>query len=297
MSTQHHGRLRRALLMGGLAALALPAAASAAWPGGNGRVAYFEADSGGVSPFGLRVDGVPDVVGPFCQEGLSSPCGRNPSWSPNGKRLAYDLGEGRLVTSRPNGNQRIFFAFAGIAAKRPAYSPTGQQLVFEGVVGGKSNLYIVNADGTGLTKLTGAGGGQPSWSGFNRIAFRRSKNLHLISPDRSGLKRLTKRGASTPDWSPDNRQITFTRNGNLYRYHLSNEGNKGLRQLSKKGGIAEPAWRPDGQRILDQRQGSDKVQSIIYSVRLDGTVQKTERTGGEGRSGFRVYQPSVEPLS
>ena len=28
-----------------------------------------------------------------------------------------------------------------------------------------------------------------------------------------------------------------------------------------------------------------------------GTVQKTERTGGEGRAGFRVYQPSVEPLN
>ena len=294
MNAPEHSRLGRVLMMGCLTALALPAGASAAWPGGNGRVAYFEADSGGVSPFGLRVDGDPDVVGPFCQEGLSSPCGRNPSWSPNGKRLAYDLGEGRLVTSRPNGNMRLFFAFAGIAAKRPAYSPTGLQLVFEGVRNGKSQLYTVNADGTGLKQLTGKGGGQPSWSTTNRIAFRRNKNLHVMNANGSGVRRVTSRGASTPDWSPHSSQIVFTRNGDLYRLRPSGSG---LVRLSKKGGIAEPTWRPDGQRILYQRQGSDKVQSIIYSVRLDGTVQKTERTGGEGRSGFRVYQPSVEPLN
>jgi len=281
-------------LLGALAVLALPAAANAAWPGGNGRVAYFEGDSGGVSPYGLRVDGVATVVGPFCQEGLPSPCGVNPSWSPNGQRLAYDLGDGRLVTSSASGTQRRFFAFGGIAAKRPAYSPSGLQLVFEGVAGAKRQLYMVNADGTGFKRLTGKGGGQPSWSTTNRIAFRRNKNLHVMNANGSGVRRITARGASTPDWSPHSGQIAFTRSGNLYRLRPTG---RSLVRLSRKGGIAEPAWRPDGLRILYQRQGADKVQSIIYSVRLDGTGQKTERTGGEGRAGFRVYQPSVEPLN
>src|SRR4051794_38364472 len=282
---------RRTLLVPVLAALALPAAAGAAWPGGNGRVAWFEADSGGVTPFGLHVDGEDDVVGPFCQEGLATPCGHNPSWSPNGQRLAYDLSDGRLMTSRPRGNQRRSFSFAGLVARRPAYSPTGEQLVFEGVAGGKSQLYVVGANGAGLRRLTGRGGGQPSWSTGNLIAFRRAKNLFVMNADGTGVRRVTSRGAATPDWSPHGSQITFTRRGNLYRVRPSG---RGLRQLSRKRGIAEPAWRPDGLRILYQRFNGN---SIIYSARLDGTVQKTERTGGEGRAGFRVYQPSVEPLS
>jgi Tol biopolymer transport system component len=282
--------VRRTLLIAVLAALAVPAGAGAAWPGGNGRVAWFEADSGGVSPFGIRVDGEDDVVGPFCQEGLPGPCGHNPAWSPNGERLAYDLSDGRLMTSRPRGNAQRSLSFPGLIARRPAYSPTGGQLVFEGVAGGKSQLYVVDADGTGLRRLTGRGGGQPSWSTTNRIAFRRSRNLYVMNADGSGVRRVTSRGAATPDWSPHASQIVFTRGGNLYRVRPSA---RGLRRLSRKGGIAEPAWRPDGLRILYQRFNGN---SIIYSARVDGTVQKTERTGGEGRAGFRVYQPSVEPL-
>jgi Tol biopolymer transport system component len=282
--------VRRTLLIAALAVVALPATANAAWPGGNGRVAWFEADSGGVTPFGIRVDREDDVVGPFCQEGAPGPCGHNPTWSPNGERLAYDLSDGRLMTSRPRGNGRRSLSFPGLVARRPAYSPTGGQLVFEGVASGKSQLYVVNANGSGLRRLTGRGGGQPSWSTTNRIAFRRSRNLYVMNADGSGVRRVTSRGAATPDWSPRSSQIAFTRRGNLYRVRPSG---RGLRRLSRKGHIAEPAWRPDGLRILYQRFDGN---SIIYSARVDGTVQKTERTGGEGRAGFRVYQPSVEPL-
>ncbi len=57
----------------------------------------------------------------------------------------------------------------------PSWSPDGKQLVFTGYVGGFSDLFIVNADGSGLKRLTN-----------DRYA-----DLH-------------------PAWSPDGKSIAFT---------------------------------------------------------------------------------------
>src|SRR5205823_3521044 len=77
-----------------------------------------------------------------------------------------------------------------------------------------SDIYSVNANGSGLTNLTNhpAGYGPPVWSPDNtQIAFSSSREnqlskIYIMNADGSGLHRLTNSGddiESSPAWSPD----------------------------------------------------------------------------------------------
>ena len=81
----------------------------------------------------------------------------------------------------------------------PAWSPDGKQLVFTGYDGGISDLYIVNADGTGYRQLTD-----------DRYA-----DLHPVwSPDGTTIAFATDRGPAT-----DFNTLTFG-NMRIALYHL-----------------------------------------------------------------------------
>jgi dipeptidyl aminopeptidase/acylaminoacyl peptidase len=77
--------------------------------------------------------------------------------------------------ARPFAAIVLLAAVSGVAAQdapakphyyNPAWSPDGKQLVFESNREGKDAVYRINADGTGLLRLTSLeeGSYQPSWS-------------------------------------------------------------------------------------------------------------------------------------
>jgi hypothetical protein len=127
-------------------------------------------------------------------------------------------------------------------ATSPSWSPDGRQLVFSGNLGGITDLYIVNSDGSGLRRLTNDKFGdlQPQWSPDGRtIAFasdRDSASLDLLrfSPWKITLLDLATRAVTVlpgqaglnlnPQWAPDGRSIAYVsnRNGtaNIFLYDL-----------------------------------------------------------------------------
>ena len=91
---------------------------------------------------------------------------------------------------------------------RPAWSPDGNQLVFEVQNLGTAEppnrhaLFIVDADGSGLRQLTPwslNAGDDPDWSPDGKLILfrtvsasnRHHGNLHTIRPDGTGLRMLT----------------------------------------------------------------------------------------------------------
>jgi Tol biopolymer transport system component len=123
----------------------------------------------------------------------------------------------RVITSMPEG------------ACQPSWAPDGKRLAFVSPCSGPTligpapspdtGLYIINADGTGLTALTSVPGGD-----------------------------------FEPAWSPDGKQIAFTslREGSMqiYKLELGDQSVTRLSYLPENAVARQPAWLPSGQTII-----------------------------------------------
>ncbi len=100
----------------------------------------------------------------------------------------------------------------------PSWSPDGQQIAFSALEPGENperdtTVYIVNADGSGLTELPSVGNDiNPAWSPDGEwLAFHSSCNLAIMHPDGSAPRVIWSSGGRTctfePQWSPDSQWI------------------------------------------------------------------------------------------
>ena len=153
-------------------------------------------------------------------------------------------------------------AAAAIAVPAQAAFP-GQngKIAFQGG-GVDPEIYTVNPDGSGLTRLTNDEffDGQPVWSPDGRkLAFwsgrgvNGTSDIFVMNPDGSGMTNVTNtgdRGESEPAWSPDGSKIAFmadTTSG-VSLFSMNADGS-GVAQLTNGPFDAQPAWSPDGTKI------------------------------------------------
>ncbi|MFN2468165.1 MAG: hypothetical protein ABR521_08580 [Gaiellaceae bacterium] len=163
-------------------------------------------------------------------------------------------------------------------------------------VRGNYEIYTMNADGSGVARLTQAQGidGTPVWSPDGRmLAFRTNRDhfdpdptktsyeLYTMRADGSAQRRLTtnEAGDFSPTWSPDGKRIAFTsdRDGNQEIYVMNADGS-GAANLTRAPGIDnEPAWSPDGKEIAfaSNRGGPFR----LWAMRPDGSAARVLSPG------------------
>jgi Tol biopolymer transport system component len=149
-----------------------------------------------------------------------------PTWSPDGRRIAlcsYRDGEGVIYTVNADGSNKtrvINTPTNAFYIDKVAWSPDGRQIAFTDYHvyngGDTSQIYVMNADGSNLTKLTNSYDASPAWSpDGRRIAFwsKRPFNyneiganteIYVMDADGSNLTRLTNNPADDnhPAWQP-----------------------------------------------------------------------------------------------
>ncbi len=129
-----------------------------------------------------------------------------------------------VVRSDGKGLEKL--ASPGAGAFDPAWSPDGTRIAFVVVREAPGNvpaIYLMNADGTGVRKLTRCVGegcldSQPSWSPDGKqIAFIRDRGIEIMTYNGAGaatLVQCSRIGScvalSQPEWSPDGTRIAFT---------------------------------------------------------------------------------------
>ena len=115
-----------------------------------------------------------------------------------------------------------------------AWSPDGTKIAFIANRVGARYIYVMNADGTDLVRLTDhlVGNGAPAWSPDGRqIAFTSQRfgndEIFVINADGTELVNRTYHSAddASPVWSPDGRRLAFTsnRSGNNEIYMMNTE--------------------------------------------------------------------------
>ena len=181
----------------------------------------------------------------------------------------------------PSTQQSPASRFANI---NPAWSPDGTRLLFQSERSGGTDIYVMNADGTGLARLTDhpAADTHARWSPDGRqFVFDSERDgawhIYLANADGSNVRRITtpdqaRNGSAGrhPDWSRDGTSLVFdsNRDDDDEIYVSSLDGTKQQRVTTSPGRDGHPVWSPDSKRILfgSARAGNNE----IFAVGRDG---------------------------
>lgn len=228
-------------MLGGLlliAAIGPVASAAASTTPGGGRLAIAPVFGQGVliaNPGGGRLRRV-------CPVGQPCPPAHDPSWSPDGRELAFSSprtyvdGEAFSATTTlmyPDG--ACLNCTGGISGLAPSFERVAGVLD----VTSAGRFFAESVDGR-LRGVLAAGGitaGVQSSSG--RLAVVRSG--HIWVGTSGHLTRVS--AGSGPAWAPDGRRLAFTRDGKIM---IEDLGHAPLRIVTSGSG---PAWSPDGRSI------------------------------------------------
>ncbi len=246
-----------------------------------------------------------DADGQSPQAMLTSPYPiLSPAWAPDGIRIAYVSFEDRVssavfVQDRQRGTRTKVLAREGINGA-PAFSPDGSRLAVALSYEGDLDVYVLDLDTAGLTRVTDGGSidTEPAWIDDDTIVFTsdRSGGPQLYEVPASGgrAKRVTFDGNYNADAavSPDGRTLAFVHGYGAGFQIAVQDRASGLFQTLTQGTLDEsPTFSPNGQMIMyaTEKDGS----GTLGAVSLDGAVVQSLALDDGGD----VREPAWSPYS
>ena len=228
-----------------------------------------------------------------------------PSWSPDGKRIAFVSDRDGHVNIRGFPTSEIYVMDANGRNPQnltndpsddtsPSWSPDGKRITFQSDRDNDRDhnieIYMMDNDGSNLQRLTNnlTEDEDPSWSpDGKRIVFSARRDEHVrihlditseiyvMDADGGNQQRLTENRNNdwSPVWSPDGKRIAFEadRKGDFVKfdiYVMDADGGNLQNLTNHRDWDGSPSWSPDGERIVfwSRRDGNAE----IYVMDADG---------------------------
>lgn len=153
----------------------------------------------------------------------------------------------------------------------PSWSPDGSRLAFHSNRGGETDIYIMNADGNQLRRLTFTGSSwRPRWSPDGRqIMYTQGFNeIYIMGEDGSRARYVT--GGFGPEWSPDGQLIAYyvNQDGSLNSdIHISDTNGSNRRNVTNNpANDWAPNWLPDGRSFAFTSSRDGRAQVYVASI-------------------------------
>jgi len=287
--------------------LPLGGTARAAFPGGDGKIAFMDFFSSRIFTIQPNGSGLTAVT----------PSGWNtsaPSWSADGSKIAFvrsrlDGSPDALMSANADGSgiSTVVPFSKGRYISSPSWSPDGSTIAYC-ATRAQDAVFTVHADGTALTRVTIGNHADcdPAWSpdgsslaiATHYPGFYLNSRIVTINPDGTGRTVVLGSGVNyAPDWSPDGSHLVISRRvaGAYYDIFTVRADGTGLMDLTNSPHRHEwtPAYSPSGTRIVYSReQDSGYGPDDLWIRNADGTGRPHRLTDTLDRDEFH---PSWQP--
>src|SRR6267154_1733319 len=172
------------------------------------------------------------------------------------------------------------------SASDPAFSPDASRIAFVSLRDGNAEIYVMNADGTGATRVTNdpQPDGRPAFTPdgqalvFHSARTAGKQQIWTVNLDGTGLTQLTRDSVnSTPTVSPDGQTIAYvsTRNKDSDIWLMARDGSN-QRQFTRspQQRESEPRFLRDGTLayLVERRENNRTVQQVMRADLATGAT-------------------------
>jgi TolB protein len=186
---------------------------------------------------------------------------------------------------------------AGGSNQSPAWSSDGSKIAFSSSRSGNPEIWVADANGGDLHKLTNFAGPNvgPTWNPRSnaQLAWVSGRTgepqIYTMDQDGANVQRLTDGGyAISPSWASNGQFLTFSWNrkygpgapGGQDIYVMDIVSKRWLQLTHDAGSNDFPSWAPDGRHIVFERSMGSRSHQI-WSMLADGTEQHQLTQTGE----------------